>query len=390
MTLSRTKVIEALESRRDDFLTLDQAFAHELGGLRGGASALRSLTAEALGDALGGLDRAEGAYPTGEWDTTPDGAWWRPFTADAGDTHESWRAWAMRTLTGVTTCAVDGSQIYPSSEWSIDVGAVQIGRFVNAHAKDAYSKDLHFEAIPATDLYDAQSQDYRPRDLVDLRRFEAECGSLTEWIEDSSAGSERLAIFDGSLIASFVTNPTYRARYVAAVVRLLEASETNAAPVVGYIDASRARDLGAMVAAVRKVEPPRRVTDGVWLPQAPWGARTPAFISARSTGLEGYGAHERSVAFLYLRASSRRRPARLEFPRWVVEADRTEWMTDVVRAEIVAQADGYPYAAETADALAVLTQADRDRFHALFQEFADRNGLDAYLSGKSASKRRRR
>jgi len=135
---------------------------------------------------------------------------------------------------------------------------------------------------------------------------------------------------------------------------------------------------------------PRRVTDGVWLPQAPWGARTPAFVSARGTGLEGYGEHERSVAFLYLRASSRRRPARLEFPRWVVEADRTEWMTDVVRAEIVAQADGYPYAAETADALAVLTQADRDRFHALFQEFADRNGLDAYLSGKSASKRRRR
>lgn len=390
MTLSRSKVIEALESRRDDFLTLDQAFARELDDLRQGSSALRGLTAEALGDALGGLDEAEGAFPTHEWDTTPDGAWWRPFAADGGDTHESWRAWAMRTLTGVTTCAVDGSQIYPSPDWSIDVGAVQVGRFVNGHAKDAYSKDLHFEAIPATDLYDAQSQDYRPRELVDLRRFETECAALTEWIEDSGAGSERLAIFDGSLIASFVTNPIYRARYVAAVVRLLEASQTHAVPVVGYIDASRARDLGSMVAAARGVDPPQRVTDGVWLPQAPWGARTSAFVSARSKGLEDYGEHERSVAFLYLRASSRRRPARLEFPRWVVEADRTEWMTDVVRAEIVAQADGYPYAAETADALAVLTQADRDRFHALFQEFADRHGLDAHLSGKSASKRRRR
>ena len=390
MTLSRTKVIEALESRRADFLTLDQAFAHELDGLRRGASDLRSLTAQSLGDALGGLDQAEGAFPTAEWDTTPDGDWWRPFTAHAGATHEAWRAWAMRTLTGVTTCAVDGSQIYPSPDWSIDVGAVQIGRFVNGHAKDAYTKDLQFEAIPATDLYDAEGQDSRPREIVDLRRFEAECAALTEWIEDSSAGAERLAIFDGSLIASFVTNPTYRRRYVAAVVRLLEASEAHAVPVVGYIDASRARDLGGMVAAAGNVEAPRRVADGVWLPQAPWGARTPAFISARTKGLEDYGAHERSVAFVYLRASSRRRPARLEFPRWVVEADRTEWMTDVVRAEIVAQADGYPYAAETADALAVLTQADRDRFHALFQEFADRHGLDAYLSGKSVSKRRRR
>jgi len=296
----------------------------------------------------------------------------------------------MRTLTGVTTCAVDGSQIYPSPDWSIDVGAVQVGRFVNGHAKDAYSKDLHFEAIPATDLYGAESQESHPRELVDLRRFEAECAALTEWIEDSGAGSERLAIFDGSLIASFVTNPIYRARYVAAVVRLLAASQAHAVPVVGYIDASRARDLGSMVATARGVDPPQRVTDGVWLPRAAWGARTPAFISARSKGLEDYGEHERSVAFLYLRASSRRRPARLEFPGWVVEADRTEWMTDVVRAEIVAQADGYPYAAETADALAVLTQADRDRFHALFQEFADRHGLDAYLSGKSASKRRRR
>ena len=390
MTLSRTKVIEALESRRDDFLTLDQAFARELDGLRRDSFALRTLSAAALGDALGGLDQAEGAFPTREWDTTPDGSWWRPFAADAGDTHESWRAWAMRTLTGVTTCAVDGSQIYPSSDWSIDVGAVQIGRFVNAHAKDAYSKDLHFEAIPATDLYGAENQESQPREIVDLRRFEAECAALIEWIEESSARSERLAIFDGSLIASFVTNPTNRERYVAAVVRLLEASEARAVPVVGYIDASRARDLGAMVAAVRNREPPRRVADGVWLPQAPWGARTPAFISARSKGLEDYGEHERSVAFVYLRASSRRRPARLEFPRWVVETGRTEWMTDVVRAEIVAQADGYPYAAETADALAVLTQADRDRFHALFQEFADRNGLDAHLSGKSVSKRRRR
>ena len=318
MTLSRTKVIEALESRRDDFLTLDQAFARELGALRRGAEALRGLTAQALGDALDGLDQAEGALPTHEWDTTPDGAWWRPFTANAGDTHESWRAWAMRTLTGVTTCAVDGSQIYPSSEWSIDVGAVQIGRFVNAHAKDAYSKDLRFEAIPATDLYGADNQESHPREFVDLRRFEAECAALTEWIEDSAAGSERLAIFDGSLIASFVRNPSLREGYVAAVVRLLEASETNAVPVVGYIDASRARDLGAMVAAARNREPPQRVTDGVWLPRAPWGARTPAFISARSKGLEDYGKHERSVAFLYLRASSRRRPAQLEFPRWVV------------------------------------------------------------------------
>ncbi len=390
MTLVRSKVLEALESRREDFVTLDEAFARELAALRTDGADLRRLTAAALGDALGGLDQAVGAFPTEEWDTTPPGAWWRPFTARAGDTHEAWRAWAMQTLSGVTTCAVDGSQIYTSSDWSIDVGAVQVGRFINGHAKDAYEKDLSFEAIPASELYDDTNQEYRPREKVDLMRFVAECESLTDWIGQSDASGDRLAIFDGSLIVSFAANPRYRKDYVDAVVALLEASETHQVPVVGYIDASRARDLGTMIAAAAHAEQTQRVTDGVWLPDAPWGARTPAFISARKQGLEGYGSHARAVAFVYLRASSRRRPARLEFPSWVVAAGRTEWMTDIVRAEIVAQSDGYPYAVETADVLAVLTQADRDRFHALFQEFADRNGFNAYLSGKSASKRRRR
>ncbi len=390
MTLVRSKVIEALESRREDFLTLDEAFAGELAMLRTDGAELRRLTAAALWQSLGGLDQAVGAFPTEEWDTTPPGAWWRPFTASVGDTHEAWRAWAMQTLTDVTTCAVDGSQIYPSSDWSIDVAAVQVGRFVNGHAKGSYAKDLTFNAIPASELYDDQSQEYRPREKVDLMRFEAECHALLDWIERPAEDDQRLAIFDGSLIVSFAANPTYRQRYVAAVVALLEASASHEVPVVGYIDASRARDLGTMIAAAARTDQPRRVTDGVWLPDVPWGARTPAFISARKQGLEGYGSHVRAIAFVYLRASSRRRPARLEFPHWVVEAGRTEWIIDVVRAEIVAQADGYPYAVETADVLAVLTQADHDRFHSLFQEFADRNGLNAYLSGKSASKRRRR
>ena len=390
MTLVRAKVLDALESRRHDFLKLDEVFARELAALRNDGNDLRLLSAAALGKSLGGLDDAVGAFPTDEWDTTPPDGWWRPFTASAGRTHQAWGVWAIETLTGVTTCAVDGSQIYPSSDWSIDVGAVQIGRFVNGHAKDKYVKDLNFDAIPASELHGDTGHEYRPREIVDLRRFEAECQALVDWIKQPHSGGERLAIFDGSLIVSFAANPTYRQRYVAAVVALLEASETHEVPVVGYIDASRARDLGTMIAAAAGNDQPQRVTDGVWLPETFWGARTPAFVSARKQGLEGYGSFARSVAFVYLRASSRRRPARLEFPRWVIEAGRTEWMADVVRAEIVTQTDGYPYAVETADVLAVLTQADRERFHVLFQEFADRNGLNAYRSGKSASKRRRR
>ena len=60
-----------------------------------------------------------------------------------------------------------------------------------------------------------------------------------------------------------------------------------------------------------------------------------------------------------------------------------------MRAECVVGA-GYPYALETADAVAVLTMQDRERFYWLFQEFAEREGLPLQFSRKAVSKRGRR
>ena len=50
-----------------------------------------------------------------------------------------------------------------------------------------------------------------------------------------------------------------------------------------------------------------------------WGDRTPAMICARGDILEGYGSYRESVAFCYLQTSSTRPPARLEFPRWMLD-----------------------------------------------------------------------
>ena len=60
-----------------------------------------------------------------------------------------------------------------------------------------------------------------------------------------------------------------------------------------------------------------------------------------------------------------------------------------MRAECVV-GTGYPYAlVETADAVAVLTMQDRERFYRLFQEFEEWERLPLRFSRKAASKRER-
>jgi hypothetical protein len=103
----------------------------------------------------------------------------------------------------------------------------------------------------------------------------------------------------------------------------------------------------------------------------------------------GYAAQAHDVAFVYLQTASARPPARIEFPRWVLEAGLLDTVVDVVRAETVA-GTGYPYAIETADAAAVIRAADRAQFYALFQAFVERAGLSFTFSHKVLSKSRRR
>jgi hypothetical protein len=112
-------------------------------------------------------------------------------------------------------------------------------------------------------------------------------------------------------------------------------------------------------------------------------------ICARGDILEGYGEFRESVAFCYLQTTSNRPPARLEFPRWMIDDGVLEPALDVVRAEVIA-GNGYPYAIETADAVSVITMQDRAEFYAQFQAFIERQGVKFTFSNKSLSKGRRR
>jgi hypothetical protein len=117
-----------------------------------------------------------------------------------------------------------------------------------------------------------------------------------------------------------------------------------------------------------------------------WGDRSAAYVCAREDAVEQR--YYEDIVFVYLKTTADGRPARLDVPRWVLDEGVLEHVVDVVRAECVV-GNGYPYALETADAVAVITHRDRERFYRVFQEFAERMDLSLRFSRKATSKTRR-
>ncbi len=393
--LSPPHVLAALEAKRAAFegyeLRTGQALEHYRQALAWFAGQeYASLRARLAGSA------APGARPSCEREAG------RPFIRPFGLTwehHAQARAWAMEVLRGVITAAVDGSQITPSADFSIPVGAVQVGWFVNPHREGApYIKDLAFEVLAPAELQPGQEMAERefPDLQVNLRRFERECAQLIRLMERfQREGAKALCFFDGSLVISFAGHmrPELRARYIDAIVALIEASERTRIPLVGYIDTSHAADLTAMLDYLLGRSPAARPSDASLLRrEMAWGDRTEALQCARQDLVFDEGvrpSYYERVYFVYLKTTSENAPARLDLPGWIVEEGLLGWVLDVVRAECVV-GTGYPYALETADALAVITTPDRERFYRLCQEFLAQSQIPLRYSRKAYSKRSRR
>jgi hypothetical protein len=394
----RERVITALEAKADRFSGYEVAVGDALMAYEQALEELAGLSRIEVETRLAGVEWP-GARPTTEHDQHPSLV--VPFD-QIWVNHEQARAWAREVLGGVPTVAVDGSQITPSKDISLPVGAVQIGWFVNPHDGDqGYVKDIHFEVLAPDELADEDEEvlgfpDWR----VNARRFVLECEKLVEIMQtarDAAARSDvakPVCFFDGSLVISFVQHmlPERQRLYVDAVMALLAASEECRVPVVGYVDTSYAYDLAAMLDALTGQRGHRRISDGALLrSRMQWGDRTAACICARDDAVlpvDGSKYYDR-VCFVYLKTTADRPPARLDLPRWLLEAGELEHTVDVVRAECVV-GNGYPYAIETADAVAVITMQDRERFYRVFQEFAEKEGLPLRFSQKAVSKRGRR
>ena len=395
LVFHRERVIAALEAKADRFAGYDARLQDALAAYEQAMADLRGLSRQDIEARLVGI-AWPGARPTEEHTRYPDLV--VPFVpGPTWQNHAQARAWAIEVLSNVPTIAVDGSQITPSKDFSVPVGAVQVGWFVNPHTADAsYVKDIAFEVLAPDELADEDEDivgfpDWR----VNLQRFVGECERLTAFMADyRDASVKPVCFFDGSLIVSFVQHmlPERQRVYVDAIMALLNASESYRVPLVGYVDTSYANDLAAMLDAVTGHRGTQRISDGALLRnRLAWGDRSTAWICARDDGVEPTGGskyYER-VCFVYLKTTADRSPARLDLPYWMLEAEELEHTLDVVRAECVV-GNGYPYAVETADAVAVITMQDRERFYRVFQEFAEKEGLPLRLSRKTVSKRGRR
>ena len=313
--------------------------------------------------------------------------------------HEEARAWAFDRISGVTTLAVDGSQIPPSKDYSYGVAAIQVAWFENRHRGEApgYVKDAHFELLPPDLMLDAGEEGGQLIQEVNSRRFRGEVEQIIRHMREwGRQDPSPVAFFDGSLVASFATLSASNSGrpYIDALLDLLGTSREQHIPVVGFIDTSYAKDLCTLLAHLGKLPVPARVNDAHLLRgRMKWGDRTRAFVCARDQTLRHYvrGAEDytREVAFFYLQTTGDGPPARVDIPRWVVREGLVDYIADVIRCEVIA-GTGYPYCFQAADAAAVLSVPDREAFYGEVAAFCERNGMRLRIAPKATSKRRRR
>lgn len=301
-------------------------------------------------------------------------------------------SWVRDRLTGITTFAVDGSQIYPGKDLSIPVALVQVGWFENLHLPTGeYEKDVIVDVMTPNDLQVGHSGEPVDR-RVNMRRFQMETQELVRYMKSHARQNDCLVFLDGSLVATFAEAFDAKSRrfYVDCLLELLRTSEQCRVPLVAYIDTSYAQDLTVMLRSLFDLPDSNSIHDAQLIGKfMEWGDRTPLFLCDRAGILADYEEQRHQIAFTYLKTTREGQPARLEMPVWMYEDSLIDRILDWVRGEVII-GSGYPYVIETADQTAVLQTQDRQAFYRILQEWAERQEIDLHFSRKMVSKVRRR
>ena len=388
MPVSPAQIRAVLEEKREVLSQFDQTLVHDLDRYR---RAWQTLTQTPFLQAAKRLSQSgTGAHLLESFEAVIKGVIANPHH---WENREDSLAWVKDQLAGITTFAVDGSQIFPSKDVSMPIALVQIGWFENPHTADGqYTKDIALDVLTPEDLR-AHNRGEPVDRRVNIRRFEMEVDRLVGYMKTCSHPERTLVLFDGSLVVTFADafDPESQAAYVKAMVRLLATSQQYRVPLVGFIDTTYARDIATLLqhydSDVKAVE---AIHDAQILKRLmKWGDRTPLMQCDREGILDQYGDQQDQVIFSYLQTTRDRPPARLEMPRWIWEADMATTIIDWVKAEVIV-GGGYPYAIETADQTAVLQAPDRQLFYRILQEWASRERLNVQFSRKLVSKLRRR
>ncbi|MBD0336074.1 MAG: DNA double-strand break repair nuclease NurA [Cyanobacteria bacterium Co-bin13] len=389
MPISPSQIRRLLEENKDAFSGFNLQTYELLKAYRQGWAEYGSLPLDQRLGRMKGVPLPAGARPLEDGAVDNKGVVRFPCRwANREEGHD----WVRQVLTGITTFAVDGSQIFPSKDLSLPIALIQIGWFENPHLPTgSYKKDIRLEILTPDDLKTGPQEQLGDR-RVNIRRFEMEIERLVEFME-SCADSERcLVFFDGSLVVTFAEtfDEESQAAYVQAMLRLLKASEQHRVPLVGYVDTSYAHDLTRLLHHTCALPETERIHDAqVINPYLDWGDRTPLYRCDRGGILEQYGELCDRIGFTYLKTTRDNYPVRLEIPLWLWEAGQLEAVLDWVRAEVVV-GGGYPYAIETADQTAVLQTQDRQVFYRILQEWAEQESIKLRFSRKMVSKVRRR
>jgi NurA domain len=390
MPLKPSQILQQLQAKREDFSNFDEETSRLL-------EMYRSALTKAM--KLGDGEIRQKLQTIGDCGATPAGLltgkpWILPFGMTWSTREESLN-WVREKLLGISTFAVDGSQIYPGKDLSIPVALVQIGWYENLHVPGGeYIKDIATDVLTPNDLRTEKGEMADRK--VNLRRFQMETERIVTYFEEHRGSDTALAFFDGSLVVSFaeVFEEETRMGYVNAMNRLLEASEHFQVPVVGYIDTSAARDLTTMIRHLYRLPEAPTIHDAqllMWkkLGGMEWGDCLELFQCQRSGILAKYSEKARPIVFTYLKTNRESPPARLEFPKWVLDKGRMPEVLDWVRSEVVI-GSGYPYVIETADQVAVVSNSDRQMFFKILQDWAKEESLTIRLARKVVSKMRRR
>lgn len=387
------KVQRALEAKLPELRQFEAQHAREIQSYREWLDRVPEMPAAEIEAQVEGLSHP-GALPSEEHGTPlvlPFGRSW--------SNHEDARVWAFQRIQGITTLAVDGSQIAPNKDYSFGIAAIQVAWFENRHRGDSrdYVKDADFELLPLSVPAERGEDRDNPELDVNLRRFQAEVNQIVRHMERwERVDPPPVVFFDGTLVASFAgpLAPKVREKYFESVMLMLRVSREQRVPLVGFVDTSHAKDLSTLLRHLGNLPRTDRVNDSHLLRgRMNWGDRTRAFVCARDDTLRNYvwgeESFQREIAFLYLQTTGDGPPARLDIPRWVVREGLVDYVADVVRCEVIA-GTGYPYCFEAVDAAAVLSMPDREAFYSQLQLFCERNGMKLRLAPKAASKRRRR
>jgi len=384
MPLYTDRINTLLHDRVDDFKQLDAETQLELNTLRQSLDQFQGMDQSSVESAIVHIPKP-GAKPTHEQSDLPMIV---PFS-ESWENHTQARQWAMDTLTDVITFAADGSQISPAREMSIPIGLVQIGWFRNHHSTSVhYEKDVAVTLLTPNEFDQAVDKD--PQREVEWQRFLGEANAIIKFME-TYHNQPALALFDGSFIVSFVggMQPDRQQLYTDIVQYLLHKSTELRVPLIGFIDNSYSSDVSTLIQhAVGRQQIIRHSDATLFTSEMRWGDRTRVYLCSRDDEVVD-NTYYQQVAIAYVKTTQHNPPARIEFPKWMLDESLADWAINILRAECTVGL-GYPYPIETADATAVLTMQDRERFHRLFQEFTEREAIPLRFSRKSMSKRGRR